>query len=1171
MPIKLIYDKITKQQKINNQSMSSAPNPRQGPPENAPPPIAPRETQPPRDQRTERAAERGALSETVISGNDDTAKKIDAIKLSEKIDAQKQEFAAFSSVLLGLPQVLTRLGVPLDTIAHLDSKALDPAVFAKLNKAEQAAVRKISEMRTNQNSEITRRFLVSWPEYVRNVSAQRAIVEGKPTAPEHTGMIAAFTEKAKKDPYGTAILVMLGAAGLYGAYRLIKKVAGDSEKTDAKPDDKKDESGDGPLDTAWKWAKRALIGAGLLFGIGRLIGLEGVQKFLREHGIDVADNRITAALIHFSKFEWKKGWQVLTEGTKEYHSSKAIAEKISTDMGKTVSPETLAALAKTPYKEFMGVGGKAKSFIDEKMVALRKAALGDKGNTAYEKISDARTAEMIAEEGVIRAYFEKHKTEIEKTHPTDRTTVIEVAANLTGETQTLEAARQAQNPEYKKASEEFDPVIAKMPPGKKRDLLQAMKQDVFPLLVSDEEVQNLITELKKRNIDTTKLETAAQKVKVARAKLLQQSQDPNVTDEDFQKTAMELAEGIDEVKEVIEALEGELQYRPDWQQTKYLFATQGIMRLREYYRKPKFVQNWIKDKLVQTVTYPIRKGIEIVKNLNGQALKEEIAAAEKEVSEIGKRWTNGGLKPEEVEAIKSGKSELTKEQIDRLIASGKCKDAQKALDDVVTMRASEAKRQLLSAKDVLTTKKSELAALKKEKVVDARKVASLEEEIKVRTSGIKDLELEFSRKHIRFLDRELDGFNRELGELIKEGKPVSHIEWERYAAYEKEILARRSHIEGTIMERIEDLKKLKAGKAIGKNEVQLRAEIQALYNDMTIDGKTLAHHTLSKMGKLSEWWKRVRGNPQTYGQFEKLYKDELQRSRAMLGHLTSHTEGMGIKATLSRMKPTKGKLAIYGIMIGIGGALGSDEKTDFGTAAAQAALDITPFGGTYSDWYSVVTGEERITKRKLDFNDRLLRAAFGTAGALCDIGTVFGIGLAGRGILGGVRGIKAGAAIAKTAKAVEAVKATETVARAAKVGKEAHVVETGVRTAEEVAHAGKGLATGERATVEASTALARDAKVTDITADVAGKGASGKMERIGQRFSSVGGKMQLAAGAATLGYMGYSILLREETVDIPPEAQAAMDDMNKMLPPETADAPATSGQAPPPAPTAAAA
>jgi hypothetical protein len=72
----------------------------------------------------------------------------------------------------------------------------------------------------------------------------------------------------------------------------------------------------------------------------------------------------------------------------------------------------------------------------------------------------------------------------------------------------------------------------------------------------------------------------------------------------------------------------------------------------------------------------------------------------------------------------------------------------------------------------------------------------------------------------------------------------------------------------------------------------------------------------------------------------------------------------------------------------------------------QAAIDILPITGTASDFYSAIKGKEYITEKELDSTDRVIRGAFGVAGLLCDIGTLAGIGLAGRAAVSSAKGAK---------------------------------------------------------------------------------------------------------------------------------------------------------------------
>ena len=113
----------------------------------------------------------------------------------------------------------------------------------------------------------------------------------------------------KKHPYATAAIAMAGA---YASYRLIKRLFGGKKKS------KSSKSGDeeGFFGKIWKWTKRTALVAGGIFVAGNVLDMKSVKKFLKEKlKLDVDENRVTKALIHFGNLDVVLGVNTLLYGT----------------------------------------------------------------------------------------------------------------------------------------------------------------------------------------------------------------------------------------------------------------------------------------------------------------------------------------------------------------------------------------------------------------------------------------------------------------------------------------------------------------------------------------------------------------------------------------------------------------------------------------------------------------------------------------------------------------------------------------------------------------------------------------------------------------------------------------------------------------------------------------
>jgi hypothetical protein len=219
---------------------------------------------------------------------------------------------------------------------------------------------------------------------------------------------------------------------------------------------------------------------------------------------------------------------------------------------------------------------------------------------------------------------------------------------------------------------------------------------------------------------------------------------------------------------------------------------------------------------------------------------------------------------------------------------------------------------------------------------------------------------------------------------------------------------------------------------------------------------------------------------------------------------------------LAKIRTLGGKLFHYAPMIGLG-ALGTvlshDSETSWGKAAAQTALDLAPYTGTASDFYSFWQGKEVITGRKLDWTDRGIRLLFGVGGFVSDVAnsSVLGapLGLSIRGIIDGAR-------------------ITKTAVRGEKMIESARAIAAGSKASREI-EAGAELLVKEGRALEAGGEAAAKA----LKAGEKGVEGATRLERTRKILGNVGKYSTRAAIGGIIGSFGYNYFFKpEEAVDI---------------------------------------
>jgi ElaB/YqjD/DUF883 family membrane-anchored ribosome-binding protein len=250
----------------------------------------------------------------------ETPQRINEINFFESPEIQRERFNALRDVSI----------VMLANIIHANpdfEKKFDISNFENAGElsryaagirpgpAENAALHKILELRGHPDSEVSRSFAAEWAALVsaaRQVERDMGALETADLrsrhAPEEKGVISKTVSFVRTHPW---ISLGIALAGAYGAYKI---VSGIREKLSPAPSaDKK--GGGAPEKTGFMgW----LIGAGAailaIFGLGRLLGKDGVKKFFKEKmGWDLSGSRTVQMLTLISQGKFKEAVENLPE------------------------------------------------------------------------------------------------------------------------------------------------------------------------------------------------------------------------------------------------------------------------------------------------------------------------------------------------------------------------------------------------------------------------------------------------------------------------------------------------------------------------------------------------------------------------------------------------------------------------------------------------------------------------------------------------------------------------------------------------------------------------------------------------------------------------------------------------------------------------------------------
>lgn len=289
---------------------------------------------------------------------DSTAQLIQSLDMTgENRGTDNKGIEAFASVISTLPHHLNRLGVSEEIIANIADHKLQKEITKRLSEAQRASLAKLIDCKNGLASGAVREIGDSWGKVVGNMKSHLAILND-------TDNVA---WKLLKNNKRTVIAMIAGSIGLYGAYRLLCKQESEEEK---------------PKEKNMTWWKILLLGGiisiALGFGIGSLLGLEKIKKYLKDKwGIDVNDATLNKVLHQTSGGNFDQAYTLLTKGRVKEEELKVIATEKIKDLKK-------ARVALTELREKKNLLAAKTEIKEEKLLTVSAKIENKSIRKAYE-------------------------------------------------------------------------------------------------------------------------------------------------------------------------------------------------------------------------------------------------------------------------------------------------------------------------------------------------------------------------------------------------------------------------------------------------------------------------------------------------------------------------------------------------------------------------------------------------------------------------------------------------------------------------------------------------------------------------------------------------------------------------------------------------------------------
>lgn len=947
-----------------------------------------------------------------VNPDKDTPTKIDSLDTGGNLESkeQKERFELLQMVTgTTLLAMLFENGHSKETLKSLESiTGIGGAIAAKLNPVERTALKKIQEIAAKPGSTIYTALKERWNKLVEraheiyqgakkakeNLSAPAKTASGE-TAKESPTLWGKIGEFASKHPVLTAGIAIAGA---YGTYRLMKWIFSSGDSDDEKKEEKK---GPGFFEKILgsTWASRLKWGLGIsagIFVLGRLIGNEDVSRWLKKNiGIDITGNRLSQFIIYLSEGKFIEAFKVLFEGPDEHYDlHKRMAEKISKETGTEIKPETLKKIGGVKYDDFMSIVAEGKSSINGLLSQIPGMSLLT-GSSAD-----------IEEEKAVRRYFEGHKAEIDHfKNPT--TTVDQVMGNLDGE------EKPAPPPEVAA----IDTVIAKLDTPEKKAMAMEIREDLQRLIPEDH-IKKIIAEAKKVHYNTEKLEKLLADRKRAFDEL-KESMAQNAEKEVISQKAQKLFEINNALGDERNAAMDEIMKRHGWTETQALAATH-LPKFIDWFRQPAWKKEYGKYLLTKYIKAPLG----MAKDALGKGAETLIGREFKPNATLPEIEADMKKTQAELDTAKTNQPEFEKEA--RL----------KPNDDIAltAVEKNKAKTALLEKDMQIHEKRKAISELEakildlKTKGASAGEIAQAERALEENKSFLRSYTHERVKIQGDFLEARIRDqrliFLKEFGSDGKKAV-LSKGYIDQMDALQGEIGSHRKQIESQIAARMEEAEKLAKE---GKDIKGLAREINELQKTrVKIDlGAVDSYQKLAKSWtKTWDLYAAMNGGVKS-AEVEQAMRQEKNEMQRLWGKmLGGQSEAAGKSVSAGLVHTMKGKMYFYGAFMALGSAINladKKESEDWSKAIQQAGVDTLPFVSTYSDFRAAITGEEWITKRKLDTADRGVRALFGVGSVLCDMTEFAGVFMRMR---AGYGAMKEARTVGKSVEIGEALRAAE--------------------------------------------------------------------------------------------------------------------------------------------------
>ncbi|MBI4994031.1 hypothetical protein HZC21_00075 [Candidatus Peregrinibacteria bacterium] len=372
----------------------------------------------------------------------ETPRLINEINFTESADAQKERLQALAKVtVIMLSNIIARnpnIAKKVD-FTKFENIPLLTEYFDSIypKAAENAAMHKLREMRDQMSANVSITMKEKWPEIAdaaQKISREtKALLAAdfKKDNPEKgkDGFISKSVNFAKNHPVITTGIVLAGAYGLYRLWNWMFPGKGKEEKPEERKEGEEGKEGEKKEPEKkggfLKWVVGIGIAIGGIFGLGRLLGSDGVKKWIKDKlGWNISDNRVSQVLAHLSHGEFKKAWRVLWEGVDEnadFHGK--MAEMISKDMHKEVSGKTLFQVKDEKFKDFIQWYAGP---LDEAILSAGEKAEEAGGVWKHAASLLAGSNNEIKEKIIVRGFLQKHEKRVHQIMAVNENTTVEM-------------------------------------------------------------------------------------------------------------------------------------------------------------------------------------------------------------------------------------------------------------------------------------------------------------------------------------------------------------------------------------------------------------------------------------------------------------------------------------------------------------------------------------------------------------------------------------------------------------------------------------------------------------------------------------------------------------------------------------------------------------------------